>query len=111
MKLSKYLQSKHMSKHEVDWFGVVLTIKGVTTEASMGKVCAVLHFEEDGSKPMILNITNARTLAWMFDSVESDDWTGKSINVFHDHTVGEGANAGGLRIRSVSDAFEARAAV
>lgn len=55
---------------------------------------------KENVKPMILNATNAKTIAKMYNSDFVEDWVGKKITIYFDPTVKVGRDTvGGLRIR------------
>ena len=58
-----------------------------------------LTFEED-INPMVLNSTNAKAIAKIAGSEETEDWPGTKIVLFNDPTVEwAGKPIGGIRIR------------
>jgi hypothetical protein len=57
-------------------------------------------FFRDGIKPMVLNSTNGQLIARALGSRESDDWTGKSIQLYNEANVSfAGQLVGGIRVR------------
>lgn len=73
----------------VDGNEVTLTMSGTKKEqitGNMGKKeeAFVCYFREkaDWIKPMILNKTNCKTIAKLYDSPYIEDWIGKQITIF-----------------------------
>jgi len=94
--------SNYLSKQDV-MPPLVLTIAGVQMEALQGddgrKSKPVMSFREEGVKPMIVNKTNWMVLEAVYGD-ESDDWIGKSVEVYHDPEVMMmGNRIGGTRVR------------
>lgn len=74
-----------------------VTMEEVTADGGK-ELKATLHFEGE-LKPMILNKGNATTIAETFGD-DSDDWLGKTIEIFTDAGVMFGGKrVGGLRVR------------
>lgn len=102
-KVSEILSSNWLRKEDLDdpVGGEELTIKKVTEElvgADQQSKWAV-HWREKGMLPMLLNKTNLRLLAAMFGD-DTDDWIGKTVEVYHDPTISyAGQLVGGLRVR------------
>ena len=64
----------------------IATIKYVAVEKVMGsdgkkEECTVVHFTES-IKPMILNVTNAKTITKLHGSPFIEDWAGKQIQLY-----------------------------
>ena len=103
-KIGQMLESKFMKQEDAGDGGVLLTIKAVTQHnvAKQGaepehKWC--LEFQES-DKPMVLNSVNIQLCGVIFDSDDTDDWTGRKIVVYVDPTVMyQGKVTGGLRVR------------
>lgn len=67
---------------------VILTIKDMTWEKVTGEggktdQAKILYFEEN-VKPMILNMTNGKTIASIYKSPAIEVWKGKKIQLFVD---------------------------
>ena len=82
---------------------MILTIKNVTREMVIGanskkEECTVLHFIEP-QKPMILNVTNSKTISKMYSTPFIEDWKGKQIQVFATMVKLAGDMVEALRIR------------
>lgn len=82
---------------------LILTIKTVVSEKvknADGREddCMVAKFTEN-VKPMILNKTNAKTIAAVFQSPYIEDWAGKQIQVYADKVKAFGSVVEALRVR------------
>jgi len=82
---------------------LVLTIKKVESRKvknADGREddCMVAEFKEN-AKPMILNKTNAKTIAKVMQSPFIEDWTGKQIQVYADKVKAFGDVVEALRVR------------
>ena len=97
---SKYL--KHQDLEGNDW---VVTVKNVTREDikdrdGTSKKKFIVHFNEV-DKGLVLNTTNMNTLYKLFQSDDSDDWTGKRITLFCKDDIEMGGEImSGIRIRA-----------
>ena len=81
---------------------IVVTIESVSKElvtSNGGKKeeCTVAKLK--GQKPMILNVTNCRTIANIYNSPYVEDWIGKSITLFVSTASLKGEQVECLRIR------------
>jgi len=100
MNLNEMFPSNYLSKNDFP-APRVLVMTNVTKEEVWRKngrqTTIVLHLK--GSKPMILNKTNAMTIARSYGP-DSIAWVGKSIEIYHDPNVMLGRErVGGIRIR------------
>lgn len=82
---------------------MILTIKLVRQETVTGpdnrkEECAVLHFVEN-VKPMILNVTNSKTIQKLHKTPYIEDWAGRKIQVYIDQVKAFGDVVEALRIR------------
>lgn len=59
----------------------------------------VAHFKENGVKPMILNATNCKTIAKLYNTPYIEKWSGKKITVFATMVSAFGDTTEALRIR------------
>lgn len=104
MHVSQLKDSKFLKQDDVGE-GVVVTIKGCHEEnvAKEGaepemKWCMTFH---EQAKPLVLNSTNGQILAKIFGSDNSDDWTGKKVELYRDPNVSFGGKlVGGIRCRA-----------
>lgn len=85
---------------------IVLTIADFKEEMIEGdkgrkeKKC-ILYFAEQGVKPMVCNLTNRKTLAKLYHTVNSDKLKGKRVQIGTDKVKAFGAVHDALRIRAV----------
>lgn len=84
---------------------LVLTIDFVRTEEVTGQggrkeQLPVLHFKEN-EKPLVLNVTNSRTIESVHGSPYVEDWDGKQIQLYKDYTQLKGEEVDCVRIRSI----------
>lgn len=102
-------KSTYLKKDDVGEDGVILTIKGFTQETIEGdhgdEIKVVMHFVEEGYKPMVLNSTNAAVLGKITGAATAGEARGKQIVVYDDPSVSFGGKVtGGLRIKRVQGA-------
>lgn len=78
---------------------ITLTIKKIVDEnvVTSGKteLCTVCYFEESGYKPMILNVTNKKTLCKLYGIKDTEKFKGKSIII------------GVSKVKAFGDVFDA----
>lgn len=75
-----------------------VTIKRVGTATIHGRKKWVVWFNE-AQKGLPLNLTNAKTIADLAGSTDTDKWKGTPIKIFHDPSVKfAGENVGGIRV-------------
>lgn len=84
---------------------LVLTIKEVkpekvTTNQGVVEEKPVVHFEEPNILPMVLNVTNCKTIEKLYSSGNIYDWYGKKVQVFATTTKVAGQSVPCLRIRN-----------
>ena len=82
---------------------ITATIKLVRVENVIGadgkkEDCTVMHFAEQ-IKPMILNVTNAKTLEKLFKTPFIEDWSGRRIQIGVESVKAFGDVVDALRIR------------
>lgn len=82
---------------------MILTIKSVGKEVITGtggkqEECIVCHWVED-QKPMILNVTNCKTIAKLVKSPYIEKWAGHRIQIYADMTRFGGEMVECLRVR------------
>jgi hypothetical protein len=104
-------ESRFLKKEDCggDWEGLDLTIRAFSREELQGndgpETRTVMHFEEDGVKPMILNKTNSRMLPLLTGAQTAGEAVGKTICVFNDPSVtNRGRLTGGIRLRKAGSA-------
>ena len=66
--------------------------------------CRVVYLK--GSKPMILNTTNAKVIEKIHNSPFIEDWVGKSITIYVERIRAFGESMDALRIRAVKPKVE-----
>ena len=82
---------------------ITLTIKNVQLEKVTGTDgkkddCVVCHFYEN-VKPMILNVTNMKMIAKLYNSDFIEDWVGKKICIGVERVAAFGTVVDALRVR------------
>lgn len=82
---------------------LIVTIKSVSNEVVKGpdgkeEECIVARFI-DGTKPMILNATNCKTISQVYGTPYIEDWCGKSIQIYIAQVKAFGEVVDALRIR------------
>ena len=113
MNINDIRESKYLTKNDVEP-PIKVKITGISKEDlskenEPPELKHVLQFE--GSKPLVLNVTNAQLIALALGSEETNDWIGKEIVLWNDATVSyAGKLTGGVRARAVkgtvTDDFE-----
>ena len=83
---------------------LIATIKKVGLEMVVGadgkkEECTVLRFVEPDIKPMILNVTNAKTIEKLYKTPYIEDWAGLKIQIYVDKVKAFGDVVDALRIR------------
>lgn len=101
MKVSPKGESRFLAKEDLQ-SPLTLTIDRVTIETLKGsrgeEQKYVLHFQER-VKPMVFNVVNRKRVIGVYGD-ESDNWTGKKIEVYVDANVEMGGEVvGGIRLR------------
>lgn len=75
----------------------------VTGADGKSEMCVVAHFAEpSGTKPMILNKTNLKTIEKVLASPFIEDWASKKIQLFSTPVKAFGDTVDALRIRPIS---------
>jgi hypothetical protein len=100
MDIRKHLGGKYLNKDNVTSEGTVVRIDGVSPETVGGEDKLVMYFMDD-MKPMVLNSTNANTLAAMF-GYDTAAYRGQSVVIYNDQNVLFNNVRGGLRIKAVT---------
>lgn len=85
---------------------MVLTIKSCAIEIVSGtdgkkQECMVIHFMENGVKPMICNKTNAKTISKIHKTPYIEQWSGKKIQLYSSQVNAFGTTTDALRIRDM----------
>lgn len=102
MKRSDVFPSSYIGKDDVQ-SPVIARIKEVIQEMVSGDDTKenkpVMHFADSNLKPMILNTTNWTVCEEAY-GLDSDDWTGKPVEIYVDPSVMyAGKRVGGVRLR------------
>lgn len=102
-------QSNYLKKDDVGEDGVILTIKGFAHETIKGdngdETKVIMHFVEEGYKPMVLNSTNSVVLGKITGAATAGEARGKQVVVYDDPSVSFGGKVtGGLRLKKVQGA-------
>jgi len=83
---------------------LIVTIKKVQVEDVKNdrgtEQCMVMHFEEKGTKPMIVNSTNAKTIQKLLKTPYIENWKGHKIQLFADNIKAFGEVMEALRVRN-----------
>lgn len=82
---------------------ITATIKSVAVEKVIGsdgkkEDCTVMHFVES-IKPMILNVTNAKTLEKLYKTPYIEEWSGRKVQIGVESVKAFGDVVDALRIR------------
>ncbi len=98
MNINTVFPSKYLSAAEIEDKVVNVTIDRCEMEQMQdGKSVPVLYFR-DKSKGMVLNKTNAGTLAMVYGD-ETNNWPGQPLSIFTADTSYQGKMCKGLRVR------------
>ena len=97
MKLSELFPSKYAKAADLDEGPVQVTIRAISEEDVGDGAKPVVHF--DDYKPLVLNLTNGRTIASICGSEDSKDWVGHSVELFATTTDFRGKLVPCVRIR------------
>jgi len=94
---------EYLGAYSIESADLILTIKGVKNETVTGadgkkEECTVVRFVEP-VKPMILNVTNAKTIQKIYSTPYIDDWVGKKIQLYSAEIKAFGELVDALRIR------------
>lgn len=93
----------------VDGTDLVLTIKDCKREKVAGTDgkkdnCMVMTFVEPGTKPLILNVTNAKTIQKLTGSAFVEDWQNQKISLYVAQVNAFGDVTDAIRIRDFKPA-------
>lgn len=84
---------------------LILTIAYVRQEKVIGtdgkkEDCIVCHFSDKGAKPMILNVTNCKTISKLYGTPLIEEWAGKRIQIGIEKVKAFGDVVEALRVRA-----------
>ena len=102
----KFLNPDYLGAYALeDGRDIILTIGSIKQDTVVGtdgkkEVCSVCHFREKNVKPMILNATNSKTIAKLFDSPYVEDWVGHRIQIGIERVKAFGDVWDALRVRA-----------
>jgi len=100
----KLRNPKYLGAHDLDpGQEIVATIRKVVRELVVGEdgkkeECTVVQFE-NGVKPLIVNVTNAKTIAKLHGTPYIEDWAGKTIQLYAAKVKAFGELTDAIRIR------------
>ena len=103
-KISEMRESKFLKKEDVG-AGMLMTVEAVeqhnvAKEGAEHEMKWCMTFLES-DKPLVLNSTNIQVCAKVFNSEDTDEWTGKKIVLYTDPNVSyAGKVVGGIRVRA-----------
>ena len=101
----KFLNPDYLGAYALeDGRDIILTIGSIKQDTVVGtdgkkEVCSVCHFREN-VKPMILNATNSKTIAKLFDSPYVEDWIDHRIQIGIERVKAFGDVWDALRVRA-----------
>lgn len=104
----KFVDPEHMGSYDLpNDKDTILTIKSVVKKevsSPEGKKSSkpVIYWHEQGQKPMIVNSTNARTIAKIYASNEVEDWHDKKVQLFVTQVKAFGEMQDVIRIRPMA---------
>ena len=109
MKRSDAFPTKYMSKDDVKSpvTGIIARVVNETLgQGDDQEIKPVMYFSSGPEKPMVVNATNWMSVEAIYGD-ESDNWTGKPIEIWVDPSVSFGGKRiGGLRLRAPSNHVE-----
>jgi hypothetical protein len=97
-KISEQFSNAYLKTEDFDSKGTVLVVSSVGTDDIGGDEKLVVHFDNE-DKGLPLNKTNALAIADICGD-DTDDWRGKSIEVYRDTTMFNGKRTPCLRVRA-----------
>jgi hypothetical protein len=104
MNINSLKERKFLTKEDCGK-GILVTVnsiakENVAMEGAPEELKHCVHFKED-VKPMVLYMTNARLIAGIVGSEDTDNWTGHRIVLYCDPTISfSGKIIGGIRVRA-----------
>lgn len=112
MNINKTFKSNYLKAADLDEAGAVVTMTGVRMEevGQDKEEKPVVYFEEF-DQGLVLNKTNATTIAQVLGSNETDDWAGKRIAIFPTTVDFGGKAVEAIRVKARTPKPQASAAV
>lgn len=104
MRIGEMKESKYIKKEDVGEAGKNLTIsrvdhQNIAKEGMPEEMRYVIFFKE-AQKGMVLNWTNIQLIAKITGSEDTDDWSGKVVQLYEDPSISFGGEIkGGIRVR------------
>lgn len=104
MRIGEMKESKYIKKEDVGEAGKTLTIRELKHENVAGEnqpeEMRYIMFFKEAQKGLVLNWTNIQLAAQICGSEDTDDWTGKAIQLYEDPSISFGGKiVGGVRLR------------
>ena len=100
MKRDEMFPSKYLRAEDLRGQTIVVTVAGVEwEEVGDSETHPVVHFENK-KKGMVLRPTNGDMLFALLGE-DSDDWTGKQVELYVTDTVYKGRPTKGVRVRGI----------
>ena len=105
MNINELAESKYLKKEDVVTPAIVTIVscakENMAMENEQPEYKLVVMFKEQ-AKGLACNITNARVIAALLGSEETNEWTGSKIVLYNDATVMyKGKVTGGIRVRAI----------
>lgn len=100
MNINQAFPSKFLKAADLNDTALNVTIKGVKMEtvAQDGDIKPVVYFDGQ-SKGLVLNKTNTRKIIGIAGTAETDEWTGKIIQIYPTETEFAGETVECIRVR------------
>lgn len=97
------MPSKYLKKSDTTETGRIVTVKSLTSE-NVGSPDKPepkwIMFFEELPKALVMNKTNLKRAAVIFNSKQTEDWIGRKVNLYFDPMVEfAGEIKGGLRLK------------
>jgi len=101
MRISEAFPSQYLKAADLQKRTIRVVIDRVTTEDIGSDNKPVLYFQGE-EKGLVLNKTNSNNIAYLFGD-ETDDWTGRDIELFPTIVDFQGRPVEAIRVRPVSN--------
>lgn len=104
MNINAAFPSKYIKAAEVPEDGLSLVIDRVEVEDVDGKGAhkPVVYFRK-AKKGLVLNVTNAKKIAQLVGSQDTDEWSGKAITLYQSETEYAGDTVACVRVRAAKN--------